>query len=636
MPDAKSVTWEATIEALRRHAPFDCMDPDSLAFLVEAMELAYFPGGRRVTGPEIGTAGVLYVVQSGVIRAVDPGGAGLAPQPGAGTLLFGEGECFPLAEVLAARPASQDYFAEEDSFCYTVQAGVVAQLAGRSNEFQRFCVDSLGALLSRSQASVQSLHARSVTGAESMGAPLRTLLRREPVTCSISDSLQIALGRMRDAGTGSIVVVSPEGAPVGVFTERDLLRIAASAEFDRMQPVIDCMTPSPRTLPVTATATEAALLMVRHGVRHVPVTDEGRLVGVVSERDLFALQRNSLRDLVDTIDRAADEAALKQASYGIAQLLGSLLAQGVGAAHLTQIVVSMNDRLVARILDLESARHDLRGIRVCWVALGSEGRQEQTLATDQDNAIVFSGDRDPASIRQTLLPFAQAVNRTLDACGFPLCKGGVMAGHPQWCLSEEEWRARCSDWIRTPVPQAVLHAAIFFDLRALWGATDLASSLRAWLTDALEGQHGLLRAMAQSALESRVTGGLIGRLLALARGSDPRWIDLKASGTRPFVDAARILALSARTEHTSTAARLRAAGAGLHIPSDEIGAMVDAFHFVLLLRLRHQMARPLASGPDANRIDLDSLNELDRRILREAMRQASRLQDRLALDYRLS
>jgi CBS domain-containing protein len=367
----------------------------------------------------------------------------------------------------------------------------------------------------------------------------------------------------------------------------------------------------------------------------VSVVEEGRLVGMVSERDLFALQRTSMRSIVGAIDRAGDEAGLRQSAADIARLAENLIAQGVGAEHLAQLVATLNDRLVARILELESARHDLRGISVCWIALGSEGRYEQTLATDQDNGLVFETALDPAEARARLLPFAQAANRTLDACGFPLCKGNIMAGNPEWCLSGDEWRARFSDWIRIPVPQALLNATIFFDLRPLWGEERLAASLRGWLADAVKGNERFLRAMTQSALESRAPGGLIGSLLAVAKAGDARHVDLKASGTRPFVDAARILALSSGIEHTNTAARLRGAGPRLRIPPEEVEAMVESFHFVLLLRLRHQMAHPGAAGPEANRIDPDALNELDRRILKEAMRHARKLQDRLALDYRL-
>ncbi|NCZ53500.1 MAG: hypothetical protein EBY81_06365, partial [Verrucomicrobia bacterium] len=115
---------------------------------------------------------------------------------------------------------------------------------------------------------------------------------------------------------------------------------------------------------------------------------------------------------------------------------------------------TLNDKLGCRVLELEALKHDLGGLGFCWIALGSEGRLEQTLATDQDNGIIFTANGPPEQIRERLLPFAQAVNQALDQCGFPLCKGGIMAGNPQWCLSIDEWQARFGEWIRNPLPQA--------------------------------------------------------------------------------------------------------------------------------------------------------------------------------------
>lgn len=631
MAEAQGVIVEAMLDSLCRHAPFDRMDAASLGFLAGAASIAYYAKGRRIIGPEHGVATTLRIVQRGHVRG-EAAGAGL---PGLDAVDFGPGECFPLGEVAGARPAAHAYDAVEDTFCYEIDATAVAELARRSGVFQQFCVGGIGALLRQSQALVQSLHAQRATGPLSMGAPLRELIRRAPVTCAPGERMRDALGRMREARVGAIVVVSAGGAPVGVFTERDLLHHMAGNGLDAERPIGDYMTPDPLTLPSSASAAEAALLMARRGFRHVPVLEGGRLAGVVSERDLFALQRTSMRSIAGAIERAADEPALREAAADIARLAENLIAQGVGAEHLTQLVSTLNDQLVARVLQVESARHDLAGLEVCWIALGSEGRLEQTLATDQDNGLVFAGDGPADAARARLLPFAQAANRLLDACGFPLCKGGIMAGNPAWCLSADEWRARFSDWIRNPVPQALLHATIFFDLRPLWGAERLAARLRGGLAEAAQSNERFLRAMAQSALESRVPSGLLGTLLAATRAGDARRVDLKASGTRPFVDAARILALAAGIEHTGTATRLRAAGPRLRLPADEVEAMVEAFHFVLLLRLRHQLAHPGAPGAEANRIDPDSLNELDRRILKEAMRQARKLQDRLALDYRL-
>lgn len=184
MAEAQGVIVEATLDLLRRHAPFDRMDAASLAYLAQEATLAYFPKGRRIAGPEGGPADVLYIVQRGHVRG-EASGEGL---PGLDAVAIGPGECFPLAEVVGVRPPAHAYDAEEDTFCYEVKAAAVAELASRSREFQRFCVGSIGALLAQSQALVQGLHAQRATGQLSMGASLRELVRRAPVTCRAEDS----------------------------------------------------------------------------------------------------------------------------------------------------------------------------------------------------------------------------------------------------------------------------------------------------------------------------------------------------------------------------------------------------------------------------------------------------------------
>jgi CBS domain-containing protein len=208
-----------------------------------------------------------------------------------------------------------------------------------------------------------------------------------------------------------------------------------------------------------------------------------------------------------------------------------------------------------------------------------------------------------------------------------------MAVNPEMCLSVEEWKGRFLAWIRQPTPQALLAANIVFDFRALCGATALADSLREWLLGYTQANAAFLRLMVQNALQVDPPLGLIRAFVvddeAGARGT----LDLKTRGTRLFVDAARVFALALGIPDTGTAARLRAAGQRLGVEPRHVGATVDAFHFLQLLRLRQQDLP--AAGADPNRVDPYALNEVDQRMLKEAFRQAKQLQERLRLTYRL-
>ena len=462
--------------------------------------------------------------------------------------------------------------------------------------------------------------------------PLGSLAARQPVACRAGTSLKDALEAMRRNKVGSIVITTAEGVPEGIFTERDLLRLAASGGFDAAAPIERFMTPDPFSLPASATAYDAALVMARHGIRHVLVVERGALKGVVSERALFSLQRRSMRHVIHAVELAHDLAGLKRAAAGILEFGHGLLAQGIAPEQLTRIIATLNDRLAERIVALEAARRDLSALRWCWLALGSEGRQEQTFSTDQDNAIVFEVPAEQAEdeARARLLSFGRAVNETLDACGFPLCPGNIMAGNPECCLSSRGWRERFSGWVRNPVPEALLNASIFFDFRPIAGEFALADGLRDWLQDLVKGDERFLKTLALNALESEVPLGFFGNLVTGGEGIDAGTLDLKTQGTRVITDAARIYALACGVGATNTAARLRGAEEALGMANTEVEAIVEAFYHLLLLRLRTQ----LEGGRSPNRIAPGKLNEFDRRILKESLRQARRLQQRLALDYR--
>jgi hypothetical protein len=220
-------------------------------------------------------------------------------------------------------------------------------------------------------------------------------------------------------------------------------------------------------------------------------------------------------------------------------LARNLLAQGVAAEPLTRFVSELNDRVVQRVLALISAAHAIDDIAFAWIALGSEGRREQTIATDQDNGIAFVPPEDTADVeplRARLVAFAKAVNAALDRCGFPLCRGDIMAGNPRWCLSVDEWRTLFDDWLRNPVPQALLSASIFFDLRPIGATPPQVIALRDGLADAAPARKAFLQAMARNALETRPPLGWFGGLTGSGRGERPDAIDLKLHGARIFVD----------------------------------------------------------------------------------------------------
>ena len=615
---------------LERHPPFDRMERDALTFLASRLSISYHAAGTLILGPDHGIPRVLHIVRSGRVR-LSPAG-----HEHASATTLGPGECFSVGALLEARATRSEYSAALDTFCYQLPAADFAVLLDKSARLRQFSTDYLVNLLRESRREARSARARVIDEEQLMNRPLSAVLRRAPVSCAPQCSIGEVLRTMHEARIGSMIVVDEGDAPVGIFTQRDVLDRVALKQAQLDQPVATVMSAQPRSLPAHASAYQAALLIARHGIRHVPVVDDGRLVGVVSERDLFALQRVSARNINRTIAEAAGLSDLQHAASDIRRLVQDMVEQGMAAEPLTLIISTLNDVLTHRVIELETPRHELQGIEWAWLTFGSEGRHEQTLTTDQDNGLIFAPPtaESPEAARTRLVDFARAVNRTLDACGYPLCEGDIMAGNPRWCLTSVEWSRQFEAWVANTDPQALMQAAIFFDLRALFGSEALADRLKAHMLNLTAHTPRFLRQLAEDAVSTRPPLGLLADFITHDEPAAQETIDLKRSGARLFVDTARVMALATGVAHTSTVQRLREAGSRLNMSAREVSAACEAFLFIQTLRLRIPID-VTAPARGRNRIAPDTLNEVDRRMLKESLRQARRLQNRIHLDYQL-
>lgn len=475
------------------------------------------------------------------------------------------------------------------------------------------------------------------TASFSSFAPLRQLVRAAPLTVPPSASVRETLLRMDGAHADAIVVVDEtSGIALGIVTLHDVLHRIAIEAGDLAAPVATVMTGGLITLPADATAHQASVVMVRRGVGHLVLTQpDGRYFNVVAQGDIYAQPGAQAAELVNGILAARDIANLAALATGVRRLATRLLAERVGAEAICQRVSALNDLLTLQVIELTAGRFELPYVPWCWLLFGSEGRLEQTLATDQDNGLVFAATdaEEAARLRQAFLPFARAVNEALDACGFPLCKGNIMASNPAWCLSLAEWKSAFGGWMANGQPLALLNSTIFFDFRPLYGQDSLAGELREWLLARAPAHPIFLRALVENTVNWASPLNWWQGFRFDRNKAFPHTIDLKLHGARPFVDAARIYALAKGVPDTNTVERLRAAGGASGLAPHETAALVDAFYHIQRLRLAHQVDDNAGA---LNRVNPDHLHQLDRHILKESLKQAHSLQRRLAHDYALS
>ncbi len=625
-----------TLAFLGRHAPFNKMAPEALQHFADKAHIAFYPAGSLILGPDSGNVRFFYLIESGKVQARQAGEVTVTEYS---ILSLGPGESFPIGAVTAGRPSTNIYTAVDDTFCYHLPAEDYLVLMSTSPEFNLFCTQYIASLLDQSRRQLQAQFAQKASEQQTLNSPLVGIGARNPISVTPETSLRTALETMSQAGIGSLVIAGEDRKPVGIFTRSDLLDRVVLADRPLTSPIGEAMSAAPFKLEEHATAYDAMLAMATHGIRHVLVTDHaGCLTGVVSERDLFALQRVGLRQIRQAIEAAPDIAALQQSAADVRQLAFNMLAQGIGAEQLTQFISALNDALTRRVIQLNLEKHSFEGIDWAWLAFGSEGRDEQTFSTDQDNGIVFDvpAGETVEALKQRFLAFALDTNQDLDRCGFPLCKGNIMASNPQWCLTLDEWRAQFSKWIRTPEPVALLNATIFFDFRPLYGKTELADAMRRHLLSQAAATPIFLQAMARNALEVGPPLGKIRDFVTDLEPGHPGKIDLKKYGSRIFVDVARIYALATGVHGTNTVQRLKLSAQKMNIKGDEINAVLDGMNFIQFLRLQHQYLEGEPGVQGDNLIDPEKLNELDRRILKESFRQARKLQSRLKLDYQVN
>lgn len=625
---------QGTIQFLQKFPPFNQMENAHLAYLVEQCQLRFYATGESIIKPSEGPVEHFYIVKQGRVVGERPHTVKSGTET---TFEITTGECFPLAALLGERATRTEHLAAEDTFCLQLNKLAFIKLFALSNTFRDFALRGVSSLLDQVNQQVQQRAVETLGMQYSLNTRLGELAMRHPVTCTRDTPLRAAVKLMHDQQVGSIVIVDERKTPLGIFTLRDLRQVVADGVEDLGLPIEQRMTQAPFSLSPDATAFDAAIAMTERHIAHVCLVKDKRLCGVVSERDLFSLQRVDLVHLARTIRTAPRIESLANLRGEIVQLVDRMLAHGASSTQITQIITLLNDHTVSRVIELTLAEKGDPGIAFTWLCFGSEGRREQTLLTDQDNGILFEA-RDAAhaaEIRGKLLPLAQQINQSLAQCGFTLCKGNIMAGNPDLCLSRAEWSRRFSAFIREATPENLLASTIYFDLRVVWGNEQGAEQLRQEILDQIADNRLFQRMMAENALRHQPPVGRFREFVLARKGGEKATLDLKVQGLTPFVDGARLLALSNGIEASNTLERFRQLVAKEVIEPLDGAAYEEAYHFIQQTRMQQHQLQSRQNQPYSNRVDPDILNHLDRRILRESLRQAQRLQSSLTLRYQL-
>lgn len=445
---------------------------------------------------------------------------------------------------------------------------------------------------------------------------------------------------MATEGVGSVVVVGPEGQPVGILTDRDLRERVVAAGRSPEAPVPQVMSSPVVSVSPEAYVFEALLEMTRRGIHHLAVVEGRRLVGVLSSHDLLRLQAALPTELARAIQGCRSVAELARVMPRLTDATRTLFEQGASAYEAGRIAAELNDLVIRRVVAL--AEDELRAtgtgappVAYCWLVLGSEGRREQTIKTDQDNALVYA-DPDPGLRGRAREYFGALAGRVIAALiqlGFPPCPAQAMASNPRWCQPLETWRSYVADWVRDPRSEHLLYASIHFDFRPVLGEAGLATALRDEIRQQVAAWRSFPRYLGKLAVSHGPPLGLFGRFV-LQRTDGRRGLNVKLNGLLLLVNALRAYAVELGLDETNTLERLEAVQrVGACFTAGEAEEVREAFETLARLRLAHQLAC-LARGqaPD-NVLDPYALSRADQGRLRSALRAIRRLQGKVEDRY---
>jgi CBS domain-containing protein len=630
------------LEFLRSVPPFDTLGTGELTQVISQMEMAYFPRGQRIKSKGERAFEHLYLIQKGSARIslIDDEGDDLLVD------VRGEGDYFGATSILQDKPAMFNIAARQDLICLMLPAKDVRQLVNSYPVFERYFSFSLARTIKavRQTADFQRPQpiGQSAISLEVFltGKRVADIMNKNLLTCAPYISVQSAAKMMARRRVSSIVVTGNGLYPLGIMTDNDLRTKVLAAGLSPEVAVAGIMSQPVQTVSPEADAFDALLSMSRHGVRLLVVVEGDHMVGIISERDLQMEAGSSPLQVIGEIKRTTSLDTLIGMRYKIDSVLEMMLRQGGPVKQLVALVTELNDRLTIRILELVEEEMEREGfgkppVPYGWLAFGSEGRKEQTLHTDQDNALFFAPqpDCDETECKEWFLQFARRVVTYLEQSGIPECPGGIMASNPEWCQPEDRWLDTFLGWIKDPSPHPLLMASIFFDFRPIHAGTNFPYLLEDQLLKAIRKSGLFLRFMAKNSLINRPPLSLLKRFVVEKSGEHKNKFDLKQRGLTPVVDAARVLSLSLGIKTQNTLDRLEEISRIGIIDTNFHADLREAYEFLIYLQISRHLDALAKGGEPDNFLDPASLNGLQRKMLKESFAVVRRLQETIEFRF---
>jgi CBS domain-containing protein len=602
---------------LAEFPPYNALPERVLDGLPARLNVRYFRRGTTIIGAGAPNNS-LFILRSGAVDILRPGGE-LVERADPGTT-------FGTSSVVSRQPSGYRIVAIEDSLVLVMPGDVFRQLLTARPEVADYFGTGNPDGLKRAVADLEG----GQSGRIILKTRVADLLRSEPITAPPDLTIQAAARIMAERRVSALLIVD-DGRLAGIMTDRDLRSKVVAAGLDPGAPVTAIMTADPLTIRSSALAFEAMLEMLGRNVHHLPVVDDGHLVGLVSSGDLMRLETANPVFLVGDIAKQPTAERLAAVTARVPRLVAQLVDQDASADEIHRLVTAVSDAATRQLLHLAEAELGPPPVPYEWLVLGSQARYEHGLGSDQDHVLLL----DDAVLPEHDTYFAalaEAVASGLELCGYPRCPGEVMATNPRWRRSLASWRAEFRRWLAEPGSNEVLHAQIFFDLRSVHGGSVRAETLREGVLHQAPGSQRFLGHLAAQAVERQPPIGFFRGFVLEREGEHRATLDLK-SGVHTIIELTRVHALAHGVPAVNTIERLRALGVLGALSAESENDLVAAFELVTYLRLRHQAAQVKAGLEPDNHLSPDTLSALERKHLRDAFGIIRRMQQALGYAY---
>ncbi|WP_187262383.1 DUF294 nucleotidyltransferase-like domain-containing protein [Pontibacter beigongshangensis] len=467
---------------------------------------------------------------------------------------------------------------------------------------------------------------------------VETIEYRDVVSCPPHTPIHKAARLMAEHKTSCLFVKDEQEDIVGYVTDITLRDNVVAQQVPVQRQVREIMDNPIVSISTQAYVYEAILMMFQTKTRYMLIEHEGRYLGSISRNKLLSEQAQSPFMFIQSVKLARSVGELRKKWHKVPEIVYQLLDRGVKAEIVNQMITTISDTIAVKVIEGVINEIGLPPAKFVFMVLGSEGRKEQTLKTDQDNAIIYEdkANEQRELVREYFLRFADMVSDRLNTIGFSFCTGGFMAKNPKWTHSLSHWKRNYVSWIGEAVPETVIKFSTFFDCRYIYGEPSIMEELKEFLDEELQKPLGkLFFHMGNNALQYEPPLTFFKNIKTFTKDSKEVF-DVKRAMT-PIVDLVRVYALKNRIFKTNTGERLQELKAKGVFTENEVQELLQSYYYLMSLRLKKQAGQIIndKNEPD-NYIDLRSLTKIEQVTLKEIFRTISNFQSYIKVEFKNS